>query len=75
MRIARSIGCSIQTESRAPSLKKTPIQFAEHGDVEVVPTKSVRPCIPEFSKQESILHAIKGKINSKPATNLLSTIV
>ena len=36
--IDKAIGCSLQTDSKTPSLKTTPKQLTEHGEVELVPT-------------------------------------
>jgi hypothetical protein len=35
--VVRTIGCSSQTDGKAPVLKITPTQLTEHGEVELVP--------------------------------------
>jgi hypothetical protein len=41
--IAKTVGCSSQTEGKELLLKRTPIQLIEHGEIKLVPTWSLSP--------------------------------
>lgn len=41
--VGKTIGCSPQTDSKAPLLKTTAIQSIQHGEVYLVPTLSLQP--------------------------------
>jgi hypothetical protein len=55
------IGCSSQTDSKAPLLKTIPTQLTEHREVRLVPTQSLHYYILESWVQEDTLHATKGE--------------
>ena len=42
---SKIMGGSPHADGKAPLLKTTPIQLTEHGEVEMVPTCCLHPCI------------------------------
>lgn len=43
--VAKIIGCSLQTDSKAQSLRTTPTQLIEHEEVQMVSIQSLHPYI------------------------------
>ena len=64
------IGCSPQTDSKAPLLKRTSIQLIEHGEVTVLNTASLHSYVLASLVQEGTLHTTKGEtqIPAQPQT-------
>jgi hypothetical protein len=47
--------CSLQIDSEAPLLKTSPTQFMEHGDVDLVSTENLHPCIFDTGRYHGVL--------------------
>lgn len=56
--VAKAIGSSLQTDSRAP-LPRTTLSFTDCEEVELAPTWSICPYVREPSGQEGTLQDIK----------------
>ena len=58
--VAKSIGCSSQTDSKAPLLKITPTQLTEHGEgSQSFNTQSLYPSVLVSSVQKGTLYTTK----------------
>ena len=58
--VAKSIGCSSQTDGKAPLLKITPTQLTEHGEVsQSFNTQSLYPYMLVSSLQKGTLYTTK----------------
>lgn len=66
-----NIGCSPQTNIKAPLVKTTPIQLTVHGNVELIHTWGLHIYVLTSLVQEGTLHASKGEAQTPSEPKML----